>query len=215
MTVTGGTFTYDGTTHSGGSAVVSGAGIVTGSAVLSYSGDQVNAGTYYVTAHYAGDANHTASDGAAVAITITKAVLGGFANTQNALNIAKQGALNFALSNFTGLQNGESLVTALTGLTVTLKMAKAGGGFNTYTFQPSVVIDTKGTATTADDVVRLTYSMKAGTAGAAELVADLIALDKADGVDSTSASNASVSAIWVNMSSNNYTFCDDATTRVF
>ena len=38
-----------------------------------YSGDQVNAGTYYVTAHYAGDANHEPSDGAAVAIVINKA----------------------------------------------------------------------------------------------------------------------------------------------
>ena len=28
-------------------------------------GDQVNAGTYHVTAHYGGDANHEASDGAA------------------------------------------------------------------------------------------------------------------------------------------------------
>ena len=41
--------------------MVSGAGIVTGSAVLSYAGDQVNAGSYTVTATYAGDANHTGS----------------------------------------------------------------------------------------------------------------------------------------------------------
>ena len=35
--------------------------------------DQTDAGVYYVTAHYAGDANHTASDGSAVAVTICKA----------------------------------------------------------------------------------------------------------------------------------------------
>lgn len=35
--------------------------------------DQTNAGTYYVTAHYTGDANHNASDGAAVAIVINQA----------------------------------------------------------------------------------------------------------------------------------------------
>src|SRR5262249_34328591 len=54
-TVGAGPFTYDGTSHAGGSGTVSGAGVVTGGATLSYSGDQVNAGTYYVTAHYAGD----------------------------------------------------------------------------------------------------------------------------------------------------------------
>ena len=63
-TATGDAFTYDGTTHTGGSAVVSGAGVVTGNAVLSYSGDQVDAGSYTVTATYAGDANHTSSSGA-------------------------------------------------------------------------------------------------------------------------------------------------------
>ena len=74
-TTTGGAgpFGYDGSTHTGGSGTVSGAGTLTGSATLSYTGDQIDAGTYYVTAHYAGDANHTGSDGAAVAITINKA----------------------------------------------------------------------------------------------------------------------------------------------
>src|SRR5206468_10102307 len=65
-------FIYDGSTHTGGSAVVSGAGTVTGSAVLSYSGDQVNFGTYTVTATYAGDVNHTGSSDTA-AISIAKA----------------------------------------------------------------------------------------------------------------------------------------------
>ena len=72
-TVGAGPFTYDTTTHTGGSGTVTGAGLTTSATSLSYTGDQVNAGTYYVTAHYAGDANHEASDGAAVAIVINKA----------------------------------------------------------------------------------------------------------------------------------------------
>ena len=73
-TLGAGPFVYDGTTQTGGSATVTGAGgLSTDATSLSYSGDQVNAGTYYVTAHYAGDANHEASDGEAVAITINKA----------------------------------------------------------------------------------------------------------------------------------------------
>ncbi|MFI5380620.1 MAG: beta strand repeat-containing protein, partial [Tepidisphaerales bacterium] len=73
VTVTGASFTYDGTTHTGGSAVVSGAGVIdANAAVFSYSGDQVNAGSYTVTATYAGDANHTGSVGNAP-VTITPA----------------------------------------------------------------------------------------------------------------------------------------------
>jgi hypothetical protein len=73
-TVGAGPFTYDTTTHAGGSGTVTGAGGLNTSATsLTYTGDQVNAGTYYVTAHYEGDANHNASDGAAVAIVINKA----------------------------------------------------------------------------------------------------------------------------------------------
>ena len=73
-TVGDGPFTYDGTTHSGGSGTVTGAGgLSTGATSLTYTGDQVNAGAYYVTAHYAGDADHLPSDGSAVAITINQA----------------------------------------------------------------------------------------------------------------------------------------------
>ena len=48
-------------------------GLSTAATSLTYTGDQVNAGTYYVTAHYAGDANHYPSDGFPVAIIIEKA----------------------------------------------------------------------------------------------------------------------------------------------
>src|SRR5204863_377621 len=80
-TVGAGSFTYNGSVQVGGSGTVTGAGTITGAATLTYSAtstgtgtaDQTHAGTYYVTAHYAGDANHLASDGNAVAITIKKA----------------------------------------------------------------------------------------------------------------------------------------------
>ena len=81
MTVGASPFTYSGNAQAAGSGMVTGPGVITGSATLSYSAnadgtgtaDQTDAGTYYVTAHYAGDANHTPSDGAAVAIVINKA----------------------------------------------------------------------------------------------------------------------------------------------
>ncbi len=81
-TVGAGPFTYNRTAQIGGSGTVTGAGgLNTGATSLTYSAnsngtglaDQTNAGAYYVTAHYAGDTNHTASDGAAVAIVINKA----------------------------------------------------------------------------------------------------------------------------------------------
>ncbi len=83
-TVGAGPFTYDGTVHAGGSGTVTGPdGFSTSATSVTYSGnsdgtgvaDQIDAGTYYVTAHYAGDTNHTPSNGAAVAITINKATL--------------------------------------------------------------------------------------------------------------------------------------------
>ena len=72
-TIAGGPFTYDGSTHGGSGSVTGAGGLSTGATSLTYTGDQVNAGSYEVTAHYAGDANHEASDGAAVAVVIHKA----------------------------------------------------------------------------------------------------------------------------------------------
>ena len=82
VTTGAGPFTYTGSAQVGGSGTVTGAGgLNTVATSLTYSAnsdgtgvaDQTNAGTYYVTASYAGDANHTASKGEAVAVTIGKA----------------------------------------------------------------------------------------------------------------------------------------------
>ena len=81
-TVGAGPFTYTGNAQIGGSGTVTGvSGLSTSATSLTYSAnadgsgtaDETDAGTYYVTAHYAGDANHFGSDGVAVAITINKA----------------------------------------------------------------------------------------------------------------------------------------------
>jgi hypothetical protein len=82
-TVGDGPFIYDGSAQVGGSGTVTGAGLNTSATSVTFSAnsdgtgvaDQTEAGTYYVTAHYTGDANHTASDGLPVAIIINKADL--------------------------------------------------------------------------------------------------------------------------------------------
>jgi hypothetical protein len=203
VTVTPTTFAYDSTSHTHGAYLVSGVGAgVTQAVTWSYVGDQVNSGTYTAKATYAGDTNHYGSVSSAT-MTIKKATLTGFASTQSTLNIAKQGALVFTLSDIAGLQGTESLATALSTAYFTLKI-----GANTYSLVPSVKLDT------SNNTIVITNSMKNG-GDAGLLAADLQALNVADGTASTSASNAQVDAIDVCMSSQNYTFNGDALTRLF
>jgi len=146
-----GPFTYDGTTHTGGSGTVTGAGGLSTSATsLTYSGDQVNAGTYYVTAHYAGDANHEASDGEAVAIVINQATAtvtvvnytgtyDGAAHTAS-VTITGVGGVVLASNSLTGTNVAESGTTtaSIVGLqnyhdasgTATLTITKANVSIN-------------------------------------------------------------------------------------
>jgi hypothetical protein len=80
-TVGAGPFPYDGNAHKAGSGTVTGTDGFTASATLTYSAnadgtgtaDFIDAGTYYVTAHFAGDSVHAASAGDAVAIVISQA----------------------------------------------------------------------------------------------------------------------------------------------
>ena len=140
---------------------------------------------------------------------ITRATLTGLATTQSALNIAKQGALVFSLDSITGMVDGDTVVSLLSSMSFTLTI-----GANTYAFAPSVAIDTHGDLNPSNDTVVVTYSLKNG-GDAGQLALDLQALNLSDGTASTSASNAQVAAIFVNMSTANYTFSDDALTRLF
>jgi hypothetical protein len=172
-----------------------------------YSG--LNAGNYTVYSRII-DKDEGFTDYSTV-VTVNKAALSGIATTQDALNIAKQGALSFALNNITGLIGTDTVIGVFSQASFTLRFGSTG---RTYTFQPTVTIDTHGDADLANDTVILAYSLKnGGTAG--ELAADLAALDAADGSVSTSASNAQVDAIWVDISTDNYWFSDDALTRIF
>jgi hypothetical protein len=169
----------------------------------------LNAGNYTVYARII-DKDDGFTDYSTVMV-VNKAALSGFATTQDALNIAKQGSLSFALNNITGLIGTDTVIGVFSQASFTLRFGTTG---HTYTFQPTVTIDTHGDGDMANDTVILNYSLKnGGTAG--ELAADLAALDAADDTASTSASNAQVDAIWVDMSTDNYWFSDDALTRIF
>ncbi len=147
VTVTGGTFTYDGTTHNGGSAVVSGAGVVTGSAVLSYSGDQINAGSYTVTATYAGDENHTGSSASAT-MTITPKLLEASAWSQGTINIGSNGKIVLHLAVNAGQLYGSDTVYSLfNGATFTIKIQKADGSVTYGTLTSTAKVETDGSIT--------------------------------------------------------------------
>ena len=76
VTVTGGTFTYDGTAHPASGTVTGGGGAPLGSPVFTYNGASAapaNGGVYTVVGTYAGDANHNPASGSGT-ITIGKAV---------------------------------------------------------------------------------------------------------------------------------------------
>jgi hypothetical protein len=118
-------FTYDGHTHEGGSGTASGAGTITGSATLTYTGDRVKVGTYYVTAHYAGDANHVGSDGDAVPIEIVAMSLTG-SFTANDKTYDGNTSATVSGTSLNGVVEGDDV--SLTGGVATFEEANAGVG---------------------------------------------------------------------------------------
>jgi len=140
-TVGDGPFAYDGTAHFGGSGLAVGpGGLSTGATSLTYSGDQVNAGIYYVTAHYAGDDNHLCSDGGPVPITITPKDLDATGTTENTINIAKAGTITFTLSSVTGILAGDGSVYDLfNGATFWLRVGGESGTLYSVTSTATVL----------------------------------------------------------------------------
>ena len=128
-TVGAGPFVYDGTTHSGGSGTVTGAGTITGSATVTYTGDQINVGTYYVTAHYAGDTNHFGSDGAAVAIVISRKeiTVSGITANNKPFDGNTVATLNFGSATLVGVIPPDIVTLNTVGATGAFASAAVGG----------------------------------------------------------------------------------------
>ena len=148
VAVAGSAFTYDGTTHTGGSAAVSGVGTgITQSAALSYAGDRVNAGTYTVIAAYAGDQNHTGSSSSA-RITIAPKLLAATAWSQGTINIGSNGSIVLHLAVSAGQLYGTDTVASLfNDATFTIKVEKADGSVTYGSLTSTAKVETDGSIT--------------------------------------------------------------------
>ncbi len=144
-TVGDGPFTYDGTAHAGGSGTVTGAGGLSASATVTYTGDQTDAGTYYVTAHYAGDANHLPSDGDPVAIVISPKRLEASAWSQRAITIGSNDSIVLHLAVAPGQLYGTDTVASLfSGVTFTIAVQRADGSVTYETRTSKATIQSDG-----------------------------------------------------------------------
>src|SRR5258705_9772689 len=73
-TIGAGPFTYDTTSHSGGSGTVTGiGGLSTSATSLTYTGDQINAGTYYLNTQHVNATNHATTYALSFSININPA----------------------------------------------------------------------------------------------------------------------------------------------
>jgi len=125
IVVTGGTFTYDGAAHAAVVTLTGAGGAILGPATVLYNGSPtvpVNADTYTVQAHYAGDANYQSVDGTGTLVinkaTPALAVTGGtftYDGTPHAATVTATGVGGAALGPVTVTYNGGTAVPAGAG----------------------------------------------------------------------------------------------------
>jgi uncharacterized delta-60 repeat protein len=169
------------------------------SSLLDLSGTaHTHAGTYLDTWTFAGNDDYNAASGT-VTDVITQATLAGFATTQNALNIAKQGYMNVNISGITGFVGSDTIASVFGSMTFQLTI-----GANVYTFQPIVTV-------VSSTEVHLAYTLRGGTAAGDALRHDLALID----LDATSASNAQYETLRITAQNQDYSFVDDFFTRLF
>jgi uncharacterized delta-60 repeat protein len=201
ISVTPYSMTYDGAAHTatGTSTGVESPIPADLSSLLDLSGTaHTHAGTYLDTWTFAGNDNYNAASGT-VTDVITQASLTGFATTQDALNIAKQGYMNINMSGITGFVGPDTIASVFGSMTFQLTI-----GANVYTFQPTVTV-------VSSTEVHLAYTLRGGTAAGDALRHDLALID----LDATSASNAQYETLRISGQNQDYSFVDDFFTRLF
>lgn len=146
VTVTPATYTYDTTTHTHGTFLVSGVGTgVTQNVTWSYVGDQVNAGTYTATATYAGDANHYGSVGSAT-MTVQAKLLQASAWSQGTINIGSNGVIVLHIAVAGGqLYNSDTVYSLFNGATFTIGIQNADGSTTYGTMTSVAAVNSDGT----------------------------------------------------------------------
>jgi hypothetical protein len=136
MAATGGTFTYDTAAHAGsGTATGVGSDGALTPVTLNYQDSShnpianapVNAGSYFVVAHFAGNSNYNAKDSAPAAITINKA-------DANVTVTAYSGTYDAAAHGVTGSATGVGGVDLSAGLSLGATFTDVPGGTVHWTF---------------------------------------------------------------------------------
>jgi hypothetical protein len=163
--------------------------------------DPTHAGTYYVQGHFTSSdpVQWTNADSLITSFTIKQATLSALAETQNALNIAKQGYMNVDISSISGIVGSDTIASVFGSMTFQLTI-----GANVYTFQPTVTV-------VSSIEVNVAYALKGGTGAADALRTDLALID----LGATSASNAKYETLWISAQNQDYSLVDDFFTRLF
>ncbi len=162
-TAVGGTFVYDGTPHAGSGSVDVSGGSVTlyyqgvGSTTYSSAAAPTDAGTYTVSASYAGNAFYDASS-AWADLTITAKRLEVTALSPGTINIGSNGTISLNLSVAAGQLHGADTVASLfDGAVFSIAIQNADGGVTHGTFTSVARVEADGSITVTlrmDDTLR-------------------------------------------------------------